>query len=513
MPQIKQFEAGPLALKPSDRATSAAVSAGRSISSSYNDIARSYQNIGNNIGSSFERAGRVALDYIDHEEISRGTAQFAEISSELSQSWDNSLKGADPNDPSVGAAFRESIEAPLAKWVDTFTTEKAQRWAEDQAAKLREHFFKTTASDQSTLAVIAMRQNLMTLGNQYSNMVASDPASLDFVLEQTDTSLRAIVDSSPTLSPEARLKVTSEVAQQIKESVARSAVTAAIARNPDAGLKMAQNPKYAGYLNGGEVNNFYAEAKRAERSDATNARLEAERVRRETSEANTDRIVTELYSRGNVTMKDVLQIPPSDITRQDREHLLNIIEKREAGPPEAVAKRNAVDLIVKIQEGKITDTAPLYNALGAGEIDYSRFKEVQSELVAMRSDQGQTLTNARGDFMRQYLPIVNPNDPIRGQSEDGYRRAYQLQQYARIREDEMRQAGRDPHSLYDPRSPDFIGNTPFSRPTSSSDMLQNLKRSGESGLAPAKGPNPGDVVKGYKFKGGDPSKAENWEKR
>ena len=40
------------------------------------------------------------------------------------------------------------------------------------------------------------------------------------------------------------------------------------------------------------------------------------------------------------------------------------------------------------------------------------------------------------------------------------------------------------------------------------DLVGKMKSEGEE----TKLPKTGDVIKGYKFKGGDPSKKENWEK-
>jgi hypothetical protein len=114
----------------------------------------------------------------------------------------------------------------------------------------------------------------------------------------------------------------------------------------------------------------------------------------------------------------------------------------------------------------------LYDALGKDEIDYPRFKQVQQELVDLKTPEGESLGRQRADFMRQYSEVVNPRDSMGLKHESGYARNYNLEFYARQREQELRTSGKDPHELYNPNSPDFLGKTSAARPPSAYQLQQ-----------------------------------------
>lgn len=534
MPNIHEYGADNIALRPNDRGVNAADQAGRRINALYDDVARSgraaagaFSDIGHQLGQGVSDLGSAWVQMEDHDQITKGAAAYATLTATLSKQWDDILKNADPNNPALAGSFQAQVLEPaLAKFQESFTTERAQEWAASHSGQMREHFAKRTISDQASLAAKAVSVNIDQLGNQYTNAAVADPASLDFLLKQTDDAIGSIVDTSPTLSAEAAANIKSQVAQSLKEKIARAAVQSAIIANPEAGLKLAQDPKYALFLDGAAVNTLHKEAERALKADAANDYILRERAQKQASEQITDRVITEIYGGDHdVTMQDILKIPQESITRTDREHLLGVLEKRTVGVPTEIAQRNAVDLITGIHAGTVNDMEPVKKALAENKIDYQRFKEVQAELTAQRSPEGQTLTNARTEFLKNFQPLVNPlsrnADGDLVHSADGYRRAYQLQQYARQRETEIIKKGGDPHVIYDPRSPEYIGNTPFARPTSSADLLRSLSQKTvpygppvPAALSPVPAPqlSPGDIVKGYKFKGGDPSNPESWEK-
>lgn len=486
MPNIRTFNAGDLALHPTETGIDANVQAGRRITSIYSDIASDERQGGNAIadavGSGIKAVGDAGVAYMDHQQISAGMPAAANLLLTLQQQANNITKNADPNNPSVYGKFRdEQLEPALEKFQDSFTTENSQRWAMEQTDRIREHMQHSIISDMSTMAANAVQLNLNKTANIAGNTVAQDPSSLPTVLDMIKHSTAATVASSPNITAEDASKVNGEVLQKMSEHIVKSAVQGAILKNPDAGLKMAQDPQYAQYLDGGEVNAFYKEAVRANRADATNARLDQEHQLQENSNQTMDKLLTGLYDPDPAkrpTMQQILQLKPDQITPTALKQALDITEKRTVDVPEATANKTAVGLIMGIHNRTVTSMDPAYKALGDGTIDHTRFQQVKEEFDKSTGQTGNPVAQARGDFLKQYMPIVNPNDLIRGHTEDGYKRAFQLQQFATIREGEMRSAGKDPSALYDPRSPDFIGNTPYAKASSSAQLLQSYKPGG-----------------------------------
>lgn len=476
MPNIKDYTADIGGLRPNEAGLDAIVQGARRINAFASQAAEDDRREGAELGGDVREAGKIAVDYVDHEQIAQGAVQAAKVENGLTQQWDAILK--DPKsatDPAVAANFRDKVVEPtLEKLGEGFSTEKGQQWAESHVSALREHFFRKTAADQSTLAGEAVTQSVRQLSNIYTNTASTDPSSLDHTLSQADDALKAIVKSSPTLSAENGARIMSSVGQSLKENIVKAAVQSAIVKNPDAGLKMAQDPKYAEFVNGAEVNAFYKMSLSAAKADKANAYTIQQHDLTTRSEQVADAAIKDAYSdKPTMTAKDVLAIPAGQILPATREHLLKMYEQRSNPVPENTAKANAVQMITDVHSGKITDQGQIVQALGENKIDYQRYKEVSAEFTSAKSPEGETLAHARGDFLKQYTNIVNPYDPdAKVHHPEGYERAYQLQRFATIREAEIRAKGGDPHTLYDPRSPDFLGNTPYARPTASSDLLK-----------------------------------------
>ena len=472
MPEIKQINDGKLGLEPTERGIDAFAQAGRRIGVFYNQAAEDQRKTGTAIAGAIETGGKTAVDYLDHQQISAGMKNYSALDAQLTQAWDSTLKGADHNDPTVAAKFQEgTVEPALEKFQEGFMTENGQQWAEKRGEDLRVHFAKKTVADQSTLAMVAARENIRDMTNSYSTKVAIDPASLPDTLAQAQKDFSAFVDSSPTLTAEHRARLYDEIGPKINETIVKAGITAAIAKNPDAGLQMAQDPQFAKYLNGGEVNAFYTEAKRAAKADAVNARQLQEQQLKQTSEKNSEDILQDIHSGDpKITAQHILQLPADQLTYERRKDLVNAIEKRDHAPANAQAE--AGKLIMDIHAGKVRSEDEIVKALGDGKIDYPRYKEVRKEFEDLKAPGGETLKDARSSFLKQYDGVVNPSPPGVGRSEAGFKRSYQLQQYAVEQEEAMRAKGDDPRKLYDPRAPEFIGNSPYAKPTASADLLR-----------------------------------------
>src|SRR5258708_3327228 len=56
---------------------------------------------GRRVGSSIAAAGDVAVKYLEHRDISQGAPAFARVLAQKTNEWNDTVKNADPNDPTV----------------------------------------------------------------------------------------------------------------------------------------------------------------------------------------------------------------------------------------------------------------------------------------------------------------------------------------------------------------------------------------------------------------------------
>lgn len=288
MPNIKTYDTPALDIRPSETGVEAIAGAARRAGAFYNQAGGAYSDLGQRAGAAVRDAGEVAVKSIEHGEISKGAATFAQMQDDLTKQWNETAKTADPNDPSVAAKFREEVVAPtLDQYSSGFLTEGGQKFAEHHVEALRNHLFEKTAADMSTLAGEAVRRNVAQTANSLASAVRLDPSSLDFSLKTAESSIGAVVDSSPTMSATDAGRVKSEVLQKTQEAIVKSAVMGMIEKNPNIDLDKIE-AKYGKYITGPEIQMFGKAAKTQARADILiNKQIDAYQRQQNTEAAHT----------------------------------------------------------------------------------------------------------------------------------------------------------------------------------------------------------------------------------
>jgi hypothetical protein len=300
MPNIKEFDAPSLGLQPSDRGAAAFAATGRRAGAFYSQAAQSIATAGTRLGSAVASAGDAAVNYLDHREISRGTLGSAKLLYDSTESWNTTAKNADPNDPSVAKKWlEEELEPKLQQFQDSFSTEKSQAWALHRADQIREHMFNKTSADMTTLAGVAVTNNIRNTSNIYSNTAMTDPSSVPSMLGHVDHDIEGIVSSSPNLKGADAARVRSEVSQKTKESIVKAGAFGAIQKSADPVATADEwTRKYSQYINGAEAKTL---GKAAETQARVNANVEKQgklldkqnaelQVHTETNKAFTDNV-------------------------------------------------------------------------------------------------------------------------------------------------------------------------------------------------------------------------------
>lgn len=272
MPNIPIYEAPPnLGLQPTEIGVDAQAAAARRINAAYNQAGQGMENTGQRLGSAIGGAiaqgGKMAVDQMDHEQISLGAKAGSELLLQKEQEWNDTAKHADPNDPSVAGKFREeSLEPALERFASGFTTEKSQAWAERYVDQVRQHMAAKTTADMSRAAGIATKTNATESANNFATIAYKDPSSLDVALKGFDHALDGMVGSSPNITADDSARVKGEFGLQAKVQIIKSAVAGSIANGGD-WQSIANNPKYAGLISGAELQTFAKAAQTQEKND------------------------------------------------------------------------------------------------------------------------------------------------------------------------------------------------------------------------------------------------------
>jgi hypothetical protein len=527
VPNIHELRTTDLGLTGNDRATDSRQQGARVIGNYYNQAADDQRAVGRDLGEAIQVGGKAAVDYMDHTEISNGMARFAELQLNLTQQWDATLKGADPNDPAVASGFREGVVEPaLEKFAGGFNTRKSQDWAMGRMASMKDHFWRKTAADQSTLAAVAVRDNIATIANTYSTSAALDPASTKELIGQLGSDLTALVDSSPTLSAEHRARVLEESGQKIAQQIAKAGIVSALNQNPEAGLKLASDPDLAKFIDGGDVNQFYQQAKRNEKADAALARQLAREQQAKVSDSNLTQILMKLYDpevpmEQKPTAKQIAQLPEGAMTPGDRITAFRILESETK--PQALAKTSALE--ANIAYKGIVDGTVGRNEIAKLKIENKITKEdhefLMRQLREAPDEDGTPLGKKQAQFLKLIGRQIDETNPFTGKIDQlGGANMWRFIQELDRRKQEL--GPTEAHTLFDPASPNYMGKPeriqPFKK--SAAEQQEEYLRGVQniSGGVPTTGgasPSPyavGEVINGQRFNGGNWKDPANYTK-
>ncbi|HTC04890.1 MAG TPA: hypothetical protein VK749_15915 [Xanthobacteraceae bacterium] len=443
-----------------------------------NQIAQAKEREGQELGSSIHSAGEAANNTIEHMEISKAGAHGAELVATLNESWNQTAKNADPNDPAVAAKWRaEVMEPALEKFEGGFLTDGGRQFAQREIDEYRNHAVVKTSADMSSLAGDAVHINAEKTINGLSTAAFNDPSTVDFARDMLGRTLDGLTGTSPNISASDAAKVKTELTLKGEESIVKSAVMGAIVKGGD-WQSIANDPKNKPYINAVEIQQFaHAEKfyQHADESEARSARQDRDYQNR-----------TDFNAKMNVLEADTMPQNVGDPPRLPADYwqrlrdaaahpgaalepgrLRTMAQNGDAitarlGKPEplsGISHATTMDLLTQMRATDATrmaDTGPIYKAYEDGKLNNQDFKFLQDQFSTMRSPEGERLDKARDRFFNLYKLSI---DPYAGADTDktGRQPIYEAEMAARQREEAVRAAGGDPHSVYDVTSPNFFG--------------------------------------------------------
>lgn len=471
MANIKGFEAPDLTLRPSETGVEATAGAARRIGAFYNHAGDALNATGARVASTIKDVGNVVEDYETHREVSAGSKTFADMQLGLTQKWEDMLKTADPNNPGTAATFRETVLEPaLEKFKSSFQTERAQNWAEAKAESLRQHMDGKTAADMSTMAGIAVQDNLHKATSAMSNTAILDPSSVPHLLADAEHTIGGVIASSPNLSATDAARVRTEISTQTKAAIIKAGAIGAIQKssNPEATADE-WTRKYPEYINGDEARALAGNARqqiRARNYDYETARRRQKELAQDKSSELTQQYLIDVRSKdpriaSDPTAVKILNDP--NLTKTDKNNLLNYVDRQMKPETDSrISQQTFVGLLRDMRDPNADPDKIMQKAWDArltdpgkpGSLTEHDFNQLRGEIVARKTPEGAALERDRSAFFKNYStaiagPAYNPSvgDP----------KLYFAEQDARRMENMLRQKGLDPHLAYDPASEYFLG--------------------------------------------------------
>jgi hypothetical protein len=460
-------------LQPSEIGIESTAAAARRGGTFFNQAAAAITSTGQHFGEALKTAGDAAINYQQHREISAGAAKLAQIEDSQTGVWQQTLanKGVDWNDPTIAQQFRAGMEPTLQGFKDSFLTAGGRDWAESRVEDFRKHMFAKTAADSSTMAGAAVAQNLEQSVISYSNRVFKDPGieTLNDALNSFHSAAEASVYSSPTLAAGSRASILKDIFKQ-DEKIVKSAIMGAIKQNGD-WHTIADDPRFSKYITGPEMAQFARQEEVMQRvieRDDRSARAEQRRVDQQDAMNRADNLRTQFinaetgeYSFPKNFRQQVLTDPVLAKYPAARVALLRDYDQIERGTKDTKLATKSLQawrtLAGQINRGEITNEQPILDQIE--NLTRTDLNDLVKRLQESRSPDGQTIGKDRDNFIKKFGPLIDGDYKFQYQQHSllGSQQMYQFEWDARAKENAVRQAGRDPHGVYNPSSPDYFG--------------------------------------------------------
>lgn len=326
MANIPQYDAGNLAIRPTETGVESFAAAGRRIGAFYNQEAEGLTQAGARIGRGVTEAGDVALAHADQQQIAAGAATGANLFSDQLDKKNAAIKAIDPNDPLYGQKVElavkqwreEQLEPALQDFAGSFSTQRSQEWAQHFIDRTRDTMFLHSTADIATAAKVGIDNAAHTTVNTASATVFKDPTMLDSQIGLVEHGITGLVQNNPVKGVDAAA-IQSELMEKAKEKIVKSAIQGAIL-NGQPWDKIANDPRYAQYVDGAELKMFDRAAKTQARAslaydkqiaafDRAKARDDVESARNDIWQKNVS-----IDTNGNVSInpqffKDAVAIP------------------------------------------------------------------------------------------------------------------------------------------------------------------------------------------------------------
>jgi hypothetical protein len=482
-------------IRPTETGVESTAQAARRVGVFGSQIAAAQEQTGRDVGRGVGAAVDAAYGVAEHMEISKGAAHGAELVATLNESWNQTAKNADPNDPAVAAKWRaEVLEPALEQYRSGFLTKGGEQWAEHLVDTYRQHAVVKTSADMSSLAADAVHVNAVKTINGLSTAAFNDPSTVSFARDTLAHSLDGLTGSSPTISATDAAKVKGELTLKGEEQIVKSAIMGAIVKGGD-WQSIANDPKNAPYVNAPEIQQFMrAERmyKRMDESEARNARVMTDYTNRQNWNTAADKLELSTIPQkvGDPPtlpddywskVKEIGAMPGTDPGR-----LRSLIDNGERittrlGKPEPlgpVSHATTMDLLASIRSGAMKSTDDIYKAYGDNKLNNADFNFLTREYAERKTPEGERLDKDRELFFKRFSFQFDPGG---GQEVKTAGNLYVAEMAARQKEQAVRAAGGDPHSVYDPTSPNFFGKP---------DNLQKYKQPLQSLLQQQNQPGP-----------------------
>lgn len=223
----------------------------------------------------------------------------------------------------------------------------------------------------------------------------------------------------------------------------------------------------------------------------------AERGERKAQEQAADSIAQRIFAPDSkITPQDINTAP--GLRYQDRLHLMNVLkaQAKDDVKTDRATVQNDLNRRIDLPWGdpeKITDSRAISQARIDGDISDPAADRMLKRLSEARTADGEKLSQTRGNFMHGMKKLIETPELMgSGADELGAKRFSEFDFYVNREIERFKRANKDPYSLFDPASADYLGKPEtisrfqhnLQEKMQFQNELRNAREQGAAGAAP-----------------------------
>ncbi len=479
---------------------------------------RGLRDLGNDIGN--------AIDVVERRKTQNETSDIAANMSQArfdftQQIQDQTAKGTLDTDQ-----FKQQYDDFINEQASQYNTPGGQNFFNKQAARLKGSLLKQAIRGQSEIAANNAQADFKNSLNSDANTLGIDPSQFTDIYDKSVENVHNLVDQGLIPASQA-----GKFQREVGEELAKAAVRGRASLNPDDAKKELDSQYYDNFLSPDTKKQLYGEIRQAgvaqevEQERQLNLLKKAQAAKAEVFGGK----ALPLLVNGQLTTKAIMQ---SDMNWEDKYKWLNMqrAQSQLEVKTDPVVKNQLTDRmhLPDNDPQKISDPSQLQDYVGHGisVSDYSQltsyFDKTPEGQVQM-TNRKMLLDLAKSKLTKStLLGLADPN---------GQLKLMQFTNELQQKEAELRKQGKPSTSLYDVSSPDFFGKQLDKYTANPQQIIADLanQKRGKAQPAPqviqtspgiipkpSQSPpieyKPGVIRGNFKFKGGDATKQDNWEK-
>lgn len=407
------------------------------------------------LAESVRSVGDVVNKRAEQSEVSTLNAQMAEVQERYTKKWRETLKTAEPGDPTLAQTFMEDFEKEVQPLGDEYSTSAGRAQFQNSYARLHLHFASTADAGQAELAGVKARNDYETTVSGLSSSLLNDPSSFSLSLENHNNAVDNLVNSGLLPRFEA-----DKLKQEGSRTLAKSTVRGWIDLDAKSAEQEINSGRWDQFLDGDLKRQLLGEAKQGIRAaEVEEERRKAEaKARLEEQQTITQNKLLEKLTKNQLTADDILKSNLDPFGSGGKSQFLNMIQENlSGGVRKDPATMSELYRRIHLDDGdpqKIVDEKDLYPYFS--KLGTDGMQALRNEIQGKGTQEGRI----EGELKSQLLKIAEQKlvKPSWGGYDAGGRENY-IRYMDFINQELLRQkkAGKSYRQLLVPGSPDYLG--------------------------------------------------------